>query len=163
MNNIVLTGFMGTGKSTVGAVVADLLGWQFLDTDALIVARAGITIPEIFAQHGEAAFRELEREVCAEVTQQHEAVIATGGGALINPDTLALMQQNGLIICLYATPNVIEARLAEEQNRPLATNWRELLEQRRAAYAAIPHQINTSDKSPQQLAQEVIILWQSYK
>lgn len=162
MNNIVLTGFMGTGKSTVGAALADRLNWTFVDTDTLIIDRAGMTIPQIFAQGGEPAFRAIEREACAEAAARSQHVIATGGGALIDPQNLAIMQQHGMVVCLNAPPEVIEARLGEDQNRPLAANWRELLAKRKTAYAAIPHQIDTTDKSPQHIAEEIMTLWQSF-
>lgn len=157
--NIVLGGFMATGKSTVGMMVADGLRWRFVDTDDEIIERTGMTIPEIFEQHGEAGFRRFERAICQSLAARSGYVIATGGGLLIDPANLALMQATGVVICLNAEPQVIAQRLQGGNGRPLAPNWETLYEQRRAAYAAIPHQIDTTGKTPQQVAQEVIALW----
>lgn len=159
--NVILTGFMGTGKTTVGQLVAAQTGLRFVDTDAEIVARAGMTIPDVFAQQGEPAFRALESGICAELATRSGQVIATGGGALVDPCNRDIMQAAGLLVCLTARPDVIRERLADFDGRPLATNWEHLLRERRAAYAQIPHQIDTSEKSPEQVATEVVALWQS--
>ena len=160
MNNLVLTGFMGTGKTTVGQLVADQLGWQFVDSDDAIVRQVGRTIPEIFAVEGEAGFRHYETQVCAALATGQHQVIATGGGALVNAHNRAVMQANGLVICLTAAPEVIKERLTDFEGRPLAPNWESLLQQRRAAYAEIPYQVDTTHKTPQDVAQEIVDLWQ---
>jgi shikimate kinase len=157
--NIVLTGFMATGKTTVGLLVADAMDWKFVDSDEEIVERVGMTIPEIFTEYGEAGFRRYEMIVCQSLAARSQCVIATGGGALINPANLALMRSTGLVICLVAAPEVIGERLAGGNGRPLAGNWQALLEERRAAYNAIPHHIDTTKKTPGQVAEEVIALW----
>jgi shikimate kinase len=159
--NIVITGFMGTGKSTVAPVVAEQLGRTFIETDAEIIQRAGKTIPEIFADQGEPAFRQMEHDLCVHLAEQRELVIATGGGMLINEANRQLMLDSALVICLSAPPDVIEQRLSGDDGRPLAGKWRELLQARQAAYAAIPSQIDTTGKAPEQIAQEVIALWQN--
>jgi shikimate kinase len=161
MSNIILAGFMGTGKSTVGPLVATRLGWTFVDTDALIVERAGMPIPQIFEQHGEDVFREYEAQIAASVAARQHHVIATGGGLMLNPGSRALLSRSGVIICLEARPDVIEARLAAGDGRPLAADWRDLLERRQPIYAALPHHIDTSDLPAEAVAQEVIALWQS--
>jgi shikimate kinase len=159
--NIVLTGFMGTGKSTVGRLVADNLRMIFVDTDALIESRAGRSIPSIFAEDGEAAFRALEREVCAELSVLRGLVVATGGGMLVDPRNRAVIEPTALIVCLWASPEAIEARLAGNSGRPLAGSWRELLEQRTPIYRQLPHHIDTTGRTPEHTAQEVIALWQT--
>ncbi len=158
--NIVITGFMGTGKSTVGPVVAKQLGRTFIETDAEIIQRAGKTIPEIFAEQGESAFRQMEHDLCVHLAEQHELVVATGGGMLISDVNRQLMLDSALVICLSAPPEVIERRLSGGDGRPLAGKWRELLASRQAIYTTIPHQIDTTGKTPEQIAQEVIALWQ---
>ncbi len=159
---IIITGFMGAGKSTVGRLVANALGWQFIDTDAAISAREGMSIAELFAQFGEPAFRRIEREVLQQALDQEEVVIATGGGALIDADIRAYAAGRGLLICLSAHPDALAERLAADSERPLLRgDWRALLERRRAAYDSIPYQVNTDGKSPQQTAEEVITLWRS--
>jgi shikimate kinase len=159
--NLVLTGFMGTGKSTVGRVVAERLEMPFVDMDGEIETRTGLTIPQIFAEQGEAAFRRIESDVCAELAACGGLVIATGGGALINPENVRTMQGSGLVICLDADPDTIRQRLADEaEGRPLAAQWEALYERRRPAYAALPHHIDTRGKTPETIAQGVITLWQ---
>lgn len=160
--NLVLTGFMGTGKSTVGRLVAALLGLRFVDSDAEIVAREGRSISDIFAQDGEAAFRQIERAVILALTSQGGWVIATGGGALINPETRAVVEESNLVVCLTASPETIETRLrGTEGARPLAAHWRTLFEQRRMVYESFAHRIDTSRQSPQHTAQELAQLWHS--
>jgi shikimate kinase len=160
LSKIVLCGFMGTGKTTVGKLVADQLGWDFVDTDALIVERAGITIPDIFKRYGEAMFRSYERQIAQEAALWQRIVLSTGGGMPVNPENLKDLQRNGLVICLNASPEAIEERLGTGEGRPLANDWRKLLEARRDAYARIPHHIDTTGRTAEDIAQEVIALWQ---
>lgn len=164
--NLVLTGFMGTGKTTVGRLVAEQLGRPFVDMDALIEQRAGLSIPAIFATRGEAAFRRMERELCHELAARDGLVIATGGGALIDPVNRALMIGSGVVICLEASPDVLLARLQMQQNRPLLDGSalperiHALLKTRRAAYAALPYHLDTSALTPRQTMEEILALWQ---
>jgi shikimate kinase len=160
--NIVITGFMGTGKSTVGPLVAEQLSRPFVDTDEEIVQRAAMSIPEMFERDGEAAFRKLEAEICVDLAARTGLVISTGGGALLNPDTLIAMTATGMVICLNASEAAIEDRLTgEEAGRPLANDWRARFEERRQGYAAIPYQLDTTGKSPDVVAAEVIDLWKN--
>lgn len=160
--NIVLAGFMGTGKSTVGELIAQQLGWEVVDSDSLIAERFGMSIPDIFAKQGESIFRGYEAQIAQELALRQKLVIATGGGMLVNPDNLSQLQQTGLVVCLNATPEEIEARVGDGQGRPLAFNWRELLEKRREAYARIPHQVDTTGRDPQEISEEIIDLWQKF-
>ena len=186
MTNIVLTGFMGTGKSVIGRAVASRLGRKFVDMDEEIEARAGKPIPEIFAQDGEVAFREMEAALCLELSGEElhpepveglptdpdeglrpdpaeGVVIATGGGALVDPANRALMMQNGTVICLSCNTDEILRRLEESANsdRPLLdvadprAEVERLLEARRRAYEAIPWQIDTTGISVEEVVAQV--------
>ena len=159
--NIVVTGFMGTGKTTVGKRLAEILNRPFVDTDVEIVQRAGKPIPEIFAQDGESVFRSLERQLAAELAAQGGLVIATGGGMLVDEGNRALMQASAFVICLDTSPETIGQRLSRAHDRPLASNWQAVLEKRRESYAAIPNHIDTTDKTPDEIAQEIIQIWHS--
>ncbi|MCY3779874.1 MAG: 3-dehydroquinate synthase [Chloroflexi bacterium] len=157
-NNIVITGFMGTGKTTVGEILARKLNRRFVDMDAEIEARAGFTIPQIFRRHGEEGFREMERRLIHELALRHGLVIATGGGALIDNDMRDMMSRHGLLICLNASKEEIRARLAANSDRPLAADWEHLLDARQSAYAQIGNQIMTSGKTPTEIAAEIAAL-----
>src|SRR5579859_3626137 len=156
--NIVLTGFMGTGKTTIGRLVAEKLGWRFVDTDHLIEARAGKSIAAIFFSQGEPAFRALESEICAEVSTMRRMVIATGGGVWMAPVNREKLSASGLVICLRAPLEQIEARLSSDSARPLLGNphdeaerrqrMTELLNARAEVYATIPHAIDTGGLTP---------------
>ena len=119
--NIVLTGFMGTGKTAVGRAVGRILGREFVDMDELIAARAGKPIPRIFAEDGEEAFRRMERALCRELSARDGLVIATGGGALVDPENRALMMKSGIVVCLTASRDEIVRRLSgtDASARPL--------------------------------------------
>jgi shikimate kinase len=160
--NIVITGFMGTGKSTVGRLVAKMTKRTFIDTDETIVQRVGISIPEIFARNGEQYFRQMERELCRYLAAQSGLVISTGGGTLVDEDNRATMLASGFVVCLNATSEAILNRVGHKQDRPLLKgDWHALLEKRRAAYVQIPYQVDTTDKKPEQVAEEIAKLWQN--
>jgi shikimate kinase len=160
-HNIALTGFMATGKTTVGRIVADVLRMRFVDIDAELVRREGMSIANLFNQKGEPYFRQVEAELCREWAARPNVVMATGGGALINPDTLAQVCQRGLVVCLWASPEAIRARLSGDSGRPLAADWQGLYERRKAAYEAMPHHIFTTGKIPEEVAKEVVTLWRT--
>jgi len=160
--NIVLTGFMGTGKSSVGREVARQLGRPFIDMDDEIIARAGKPISAIFQEEGEAAFRALEAEVCRELSERQGLVIATGGGALVDPENRRHTMASGPVFCLGCAPDGILERLAGMQDRPLleVEDRREeitrLMDARQEAYAAIPRQIDTTRLTIDEVAERVI-------
>lgn len=108
--NLVLTGFMGTGKTSVGRMVAERLDRPFVDLDDVIAARAGKPIPRIFAEDGEPAFRALEAAVCAEMREAAGLVVAAGGGAVVDPANREALAAGGLVICLEAAAETILAR-----------------------------------------------------
>ena len=152
---------MGTGKTTVAHLLADRIRWRFVDADDEIVARFAMTIPEIFAQHGEAGFRRFERIVCQSLAARDQQVIATGGGMLIDSVNRQLMEASGLVVCLLAEPDTIRERLADSEGRPLVANWETLYEQRRAAYAAMPYHVDTTGRTPEEVVDEVLKLWRT--
>lgn len=159
--NIVLTGFMATGKSTVGTILAKKLGRVFFDVDTAIEHRTGLTIPRIFANHSEPFFRAIEKGICHEISLQKNLVIATGGGAILDEDSRNAFLRTGFLVCLSASPERIEARLLGSDLRPLAAEWHELLAQRKPIYDMLPYQVNTTDKTPEQIAEEILQLWQN--
>ena len=119
--NIVLTGFMGTGKTTVGRLLAEQLGYEFVDTDQLIEERHG-KIAEIFRSRGEEAFRQIERELAAELAARDRLVISTGGRLMLDPHNVASLSRNGRVFCLVATPDEIFDRVTKDESaieRPL--------------------------------------------
>lgn len=161
--NIVLTGFMGTGKTTTGQCLAARLARPFIDTDAEIERRAGRPIADIFAQDGEAAFRRSEARLCRFYAGQRGLVIATGGGTLVDPGSRAVMLASGFVVCLDASPETIRARLAGETGRPLLSgDWEALLARRQPAYADIPSHVNTDGRTPEAVAEEVLALWKQW-
>jgi shikimate kinase len=153
---------MGTGKSSVGRLVAQQLRFDFLDTDAVIEARAGKSISDIFAQQGEAAFRDLETKVVHELESRHRTVISTGGGLVMNPDNLASLKQHALVICLWASPETIWSRVKNQNHRPLLAQpepldkIRSLLNERAPFYKQANVLINTELRSTRDVAQQVL-------
>ena len=112
--NVILTGFMGTGKTTAGRLLAEKLSREFIDTDAMIAGRAGQPIAEIFSEQGEARFRRLERELAAELAGQRDLVIATGGRMMLDPGSAALLGATGPVFSLSAEPDHLVTRLAND-------------------------------------------------
>lgn len=159
--NIVLMGFMGTGKTTVGKRLAERLGLRFLDMDHIIEERAGKPISRIFAEEGEPHFRRLERDLAAELSRQAGLVIGCGGGVVLNPANVSDFTGSGLVVCLTADPETIFKRTARETHRPLLEEQNrmqrivDLLEKRKALYAAIPNQIDTSVLAPDEVVRRI--------
>ena len=160
---ITLTGFMGSGKTTVGKVLADFLGCPFMDLDDLVVKKAGKSIPDIFAQDGEPAFRELEAQVLRKTVAKYAestAVLALGGGAVLAPASAALLREKTVCIYLRATLETLLARLAgETAGRPLAdASLADRLASREPIYEKTAHVIiDTDGLSPDEVADEIII------
>jgi shikimate kinase len=117
--NLYLVGFMGTGKSTVGRAVAQKIGFHVLDSDHEIERLQGKTIPDIFAQDGEPAFRAMEREFIERGHPAERTIIACGGGLVVQPNMLDLLKSKGVVVCLHASLETILARTARQRNRPL--------------------------------------------
>jgi shikimate kinase len=117
--NVTLIGFMGSGKTTIGQDLAPSLNFSFVDTDDLIVARAGKSVPEIFAESGEDHFRDLESEVLQSLSNESSHVIATGGGIILRPENRALIKNIGFTVWLDATEDTIFERVSRNRERPL--------------------------------------------
>ncbi len=160
---IALTGFMGSGKTTVGKVLADFLGCPFMDLDDLVVKKAGKSIPDIFAQDGEPAFRELEAQILRKTVAKYvesTAVLALGGGAVLAPASAALLHEKTVCIYLRATLDTLLARLeGETAGRPLAdASLADRLTSREPLYEKTAHVIvDTDGLSPDEVADEIII------
>ncbi len=166
-DNIILTGFMGTGKSTVGRELAQQLGYSFVDTDQLIEARAGRTIADIFRQDGEVAFRELEQTIARELAADHGRVIATGGRLMLDPTNAAALRETGHVFCLTASAETILSRVYQRLgDRPLldvadpAGKIRTMLKERADGYGQFA-QVRTDRKTPVAIAKEIICMLNS--
>lgn len=165
--NLVLVGFMGTGKSAVGRRAARALGRELVDMDAVIEAREGRPIPEIFRDSGEPHFRALERALVGELAARRNLVISCGGGIVLNPDNVADLARTGVVVCLTASPEVILRRVAHDTNRPLLqapdreARVRELLAKRQPLYDAIPDRVDSSDMTPGQAVGAVLELFRA--
>lgn len=158
--NIVLIGFMGTGKTTVGTLLSERTGMPLVDMDSLIEARAGKAISAIFAEDGEPRFREYERELTIELAQLEGQIISTGGGIVVNPNNVTDFSKKGFVVCLLASAEEILKRVKHDESRPLLAGDKqqkivELLEQRRPLYEAIEHSVHTDGKEPKQVADEI--------
>jgi shikimate kinase len=161
-SNIVLVGFMGTGKSVVGQRLAARLDRQFLDTDTLIVQAAGMPIPAIFAAEGEAGFRDRESAVVRTLAGITHTVVATGGGILVREENLALLRRIGPLVCLTARPPVILERTRPWADRPMLSTApdplaavEQLLGERAPHYALADLMVETSDKTVEEVVDEI--------
>ncbi|MFN2465379.1 MAG: shikimate kinase [Candidatus Dormibacteria bacterium] len=179
--NLVLVGFMGSGKTAVGRAVAPSLGLRFVDLDDVVVRRAGKSIVDIFREDGEAEFRRLEREAVRDVASARGQVVAPGGGAVMNDESWERLLDGNLVVRLHASQTALLRRLRnrEEQRdghgrrppdiRPLADvppdarRWPAaarrrvlgLMEEREARYAAAPRVVETTGRSLQEVVREV--------
>ena len=159
---VFLVGFMGTGKSTVGRVLADDVGWRFVDLDEEIEREEGTTILQIFDQRGEAAFREIESRMLAKYVKLVQGgrphVISLGGGAFLSDRNFDLVTHNGVSIWLDCPLDVIERRVAQSDHRPLARDpvrMRELFEARRPGYSRADYRIDIDTDDPAVIARRI--------
>ena len=165
--NIVLVGFMGSGKTTVGRLLSEKTGMPLVDMDSMIEERAGKSINAIFAEEGEPHFRALERAMAAELAAGENQIISTGGGIVLNPDNIADFEKTGLVVCLLASAETVLDRVRHDTTRPLLAGDKEakiieLLQSRKPLYESITHRIDTSGRpSPEPTAQEIIELYHS--
>lgn len=153
---------MGTGKSTVGTALAEKAGFRLVDLDQIIEEEAQATIPELFARHGEAHFRDIESELLERVLQDSDIVLATGGGAVLREVNRDIMLDNGWVVALTADLESILKRVGEDPNRPLLAGGAKerltaLLEERKHAYDFAHVKMDTSGKSPDDLASEILM------
>jgi shikimate kinase len=162
--NIILTGFMGTGKSEVGKQLAAVLGRKFIDTDIQIEQEEGMSIAQLFATRGEPYFRERERQMIAHACREEGVIIATGGGAMVSAENAARLKASGTVICLTATPEVILRRVQKDETRPLLQSEdqlarvRTLLTARAAAYAKADAMLDTSHRAVNEVVQAVLAI-----
>lgn len=158
--NIILIGMMGTGKTTVGALLAEKIGFELIDLDQEIVKTAGSSIPELFANKGETFFRDMETSVLEQMLQENNRIIATGGGIVLRPQNCQLMQEQGWVVSLLADAESIIKRVGEDPNRPLlAGDTRQrvltLLEERKHAYDFAHCTVDTCGKSAEEVAHHI--------
>ncbi|NIA31597.1 MAG: shikimate kinase [Actinobacteria bacterium] len=163
--NVYFIGFMATGKSRVGQEFARLLGRSFVDSDALVEERAGMSISDIFARNGESAFRRLERETVKEIAEKKNQVVALGGGAVIDEKNWRKIIDSGLTICLTASADLLYDRISRKSHRPLMagsspaelwTKIKSLLAQREPYYARADYCFASSSAlSPKKLAVKI--------
>lgn len=160
---IILTGFMGTGKTTVGKLLADHLKYRFIDTDELIESRNHRSISDIFEELGEEAFREMERAIVKELAELDDVVVSTGGRLMLDPENVSALSHNSRVLCLVATPDEILTRVLDdaEHKRPLLTvpnpkqRIVDLLQERNDKYRRFP-QIITDEKKPTDIAKGLV-------
>ena len=163
--NIVLFGFMGTGKTCVGRAVAERLGMTYVDLDDLIEAHEGTTISDIFAAKGEPYFRRVEAEVAAEASRLEGHVIATGGGVVLHEENVRVLERSGVGICLNATAEAILKRVKHETHRPLLAvedplaRVRALLAYRAPFYSKVSQQVETTGRPVEAVVEEVMAIW----
>ena len=162
--NIVITGFMGTGKSVVAKELARKLKMEFIDTDRIIEERQGTSIADIFTRYGEKYFRAQENKLVKELSQKENIVIATGGGTLLSSDNARILSQRGQIICLYADSQTVYNRVVRKNNRPLlkgenvSSEINRLLEERKKIYDNIKWKIDTTNLNIQEVTNKIITL-----
>lgn len=162
MRNILLIGFMGTGKSTVSSRLKQMLDMKEIDTDALIEEREGMSISDIFSQKGEEAFRRMETELLRELKHSENLIISCGGGMALRDENAAMMKAVGTVIWLTARPETILKRVRHDDSRPLLRGHKnvefikDLLEQRSPKYAAAADMVvSTDDRSVQSICEEI--------
>ncbi|MCX5716150.1 MAG: shikimate kinase [Candidatus Omnitrophica bacterium] len=162
VKNIVLIGFMGTGKSVLGKRLAKLLKMPFISTDDIIEQKEGRTISEIFGSLGEQYFRDAEKEAVKGASAMEGVVIAAGGGAVLNEENITNLKKNGVMFCLTASAQDIYERTKNYKHRPLlnvadpVTRIKELLAERSMFYAKANFQIDTTGKSVEEVTHEII-------
>ena len=161
--NLMLIGFMGTGKSTIAAKIRNVLQIEQIEMDALIAEEAGMSIPEIFETFGEAHFRDLETEMLRKFKEKKPVVVSCGGGAVLRDENIEIMKGQGKIILLTATPETIYKRVKNSNDRPVLNGnmnveyISELMEKRRARYEmAADITITTDNKNADEICKQIL-------
>ena len=162
-DNVILTGFMGTGKTSLGKLLATRLGRPFIDIDKKIEDEAQLSIPKIFERYGEEHFRELERLAVKELSTRRGLVIATGGGTIKDVENLRLLKSSGVLICLTTEPEEILNRTARRGERPVLDGGgderletiKRLLAERKKFYDQADYQVDTTEWSPIQIIDDI--------
>ncbi len=162
LSNIVLIGFMGTGKTSIGRRVAQILALNFVDSDAEIEAVMDMSVSDIFAKYGEVRFRSEENLIIQKLSRLKRTVIATGGGAVLNPANLGALQACGIVITLSASAEVIDQRTARKGSRPLLKNSlasiNEMMAMREYAYRQGDYSIDTTALTVEEVVDELVQL-----
>ncbi len=162
MKNVYLVGFMGTGKTVAGRILARLLGRNFIDLDDLIELSESSTINDIFCDKGESAFRDLETTHLKKISNENNLIVACGGGIVIKQDNIDIMKSTGIIVCLTASPEIIFNRVKLNTARPLLNvdnppdKIKKLLEIRKSFYEKADFQIDTSGISEEEVANRIL-------
>lgn len=168
--NIVLIGYRGTGKSVVGAHLAERLQMPCMGMDGRIVEKAGMSIPEFVEQNGWSAFRDLETTVARELAERDKIIIDTGGGVIERPENIELLQDNARVFWLKASVDTIVSRIQEGTERPALIEGKtfteevaDVLIERRPKYKRAAHyEIDTDPLTPEQIAERVIDIWKTH-
>lgn len=163
-HHLILIGFMGTGKSTVGRMLAERLGWPWVDTDTEVERQAGRSIPELFAEGGEVRFREWEKRILWKVTEGETKVITTGGGIVLDPANTNRIATSGWTVALDATEEELIRRLVSDQSRPLLEGnarrrVRELKRERQGVYDFADFYLDTTGLTPAASVERIIKSW----
>lgn len=163
-NNIILIGFMGTGKTSVGKHLSQKLGLEYVDTDEMIEKETAMTIGGIFEQQGEAHFRKIERDLVKRLSRETNKIILCGGGVVLNKDNIRNLKKGGKTILLEAEPEEIHRRIKKDQSRPLLKGnmnlktIKEMLAQRQETYLASGDiVVKTTDKTLEEISDEIIM------
>ncbi|MBQ6005021.1 MAG: shikimate kinase [Selenomonadaceae bacterium] len=162
-DNVILTGFMGTGKTSLGKLLATRLGRPFVDIDKKIEDEANLSIPKIFEEFGEEHFRALEKSAVKELSERRGLVIATGGGTIKDEENLQLLKNSGVMICLTTEPEEIFARTSRRGERPVLDGGgnerletiKKLLAERKKFYDRADYQVDTTEWSPLQIIDDI--------
>lgn len=164
-SNIVLCGFMGSGKSTVGRALAEKLSMKLIDTDSYIEKKEGMTISEIFAQKGEEYFRNVELEVCRELSSMRNYVISTGGGTLLKEENVAEIKKGGVVFFLNVSAQTVLTRLKNDTTRPLLQRTdkvkavNDLMNKRMSLYSKAADYVINAEESPRKICSEIIAIY----
>ncbi|WP_022852230.1 shikimate kinase [Limisalsivibrio acetivorans] len=160
--NIYLIGFMGTGKSTVGRILAEKLDMEFCDTDSMIEMKTGKTVEEIFEDESEEVFRNIESEVLTEITSRKNLVVSTGGGIVVTRGNMDMMRKEGLLVSLLASADVIFERTKNDKCRPLLNvedpldQIKKMLFDRAHFYIDTDFLVDTTDTPPEEAAEQIV-------
>ncbi|MDW8291176.1 MAG: shikimate kinase [Armatimonadota bacterium] len=167
--NVALIGFMGTGKTLLGSLLAQRWGWRFVDTDSLVEQRLGCSVAQVFERFGEEYFRQQETEVLYSLERERHLVIATGGGAPTRPENVRSLRRHAVLVLLTAEPEVILQRVQPVHSRPklasapdVLAEVRRLLRERAPAYSCADLQLDTSHLTPEEAVQrleELVTTW----
>lgn len=162
MKNIILFGFMGTGKTVIGKALAEMMAMEFVDMDDLIEQREGITISEIFETKGEPYFRRVESKVAEDVSRCSNLVVAAGGGVVLDCQNIKVLESTGTGVCLSSSAEVIYDRVKNQTHRPLLAvddplkRIREMLEYRKPFYDRVTHRINTDKLTVGEAVEKIV-------